>query len=137
MTKGCGAADSFSETCSAGRRLDHTIAGQEGLKDAKDLGGVPFCRALDAADHLAVAVDHKAGRQAAYPQGMPDLALGIDIDLEGFEPKLGDEGLDGLIAAAVFAYANTRRPPAEPRLQPLRRGHLAQARLAPGGPEID
>ena len=37
-TKGCGAAASFSRTCSAGRCLDHAIAGEEGFEDAEDLG---------------------------------------------------------------------------------------------------
>src|SRR5580693_8622497 len=37
---------------------------------------------------------------------MPDLAFGIDIDLDRFEPEFGDERLDGLVAAAVFRYCN-------------------------------
>src|SRR2546423_14750953 len=68
---------------------------------------------------------------------MADLALWIDVDLDRFEPELGDERLDGLVAAAVFGYRKHRDPLAEPRLQPLERGHLAQAGLAPGGPQID
>src|SRR5580704_16943107 len=68
---------------------------------------------------------------------MPDLAFAIDIDLDRFEPEFGDERLDGLVAAAVFRYCKRRDPLAEPRLQPLERGHLAQARLAPSGPKVD
>ena len=67
----------------------------------------------------------------------PTSLFGSSIDLDRFEPELGDERLDGLAAAAVLGYREHGDPLAEPRLQPLERGHLAQARLAPGGPEID
>src|SRR5690348_13697423 len=104
MTKDCGAAASFLKTRSARRRLDDAIGRKERLKDAEYLGRVPLRRAFDAAEHFAFAADQKAGRQTPRPEGVPDLALGIDIDLDRFEPEFGDERLDGLVAAAVFRY---------------------------------
>src|SRR5690349_14325669 len=68
---------------------------------------------------------------------MADLALGVDVNFDGFQPEFGDEWVDGLVAAAVFGYREHCDPFAEPRLYSLERGHLAQARLAPRGPEID
>ena len=79
----------------------------------------------------------KAGRQPSHLEGAPDDALGIEIDLDRFEPELGDERLDDLAAAAVLGDREHGDPVAEARLQPFERRHLAQARLAPGGPEID
>src|SRR6516162_849159 len=82
-------------------------------------------------------VDKEASRQPAHIERMPELALWIEVDLDRLEPELGNERRHALRPATILGDGEHRNPVAETGLQPLERGHLAQAWLAPGGPQIE
>ena len=123
--------------CSTGRGLDDTAAGNEGFDDGEHLCRSPICPAFDPAQDVAVTVDQKTGRQAAHVERVPDFAFRILIDLNRFEPELGNEWRYDLRPAAILLDSEHRNPIAEMGLQQIERRHLTQARFAPGRPQVE
>src|ERR1700756_762186 len=102
MRTGCGAADPFSGMFSTERRLDDLVIAEKGFEGLQQLGRVPFRGTFDPPQHSSLPIDQEAGRQTLDFEGPFGAALGIEIGLDGFEPELAEERLDGLAAAAVL-----------------------------------
>src|SRR6516165_3492907 len=123
--------------CSMEGRFDHFLVAEKRIEDLQQLGPIPFRRAFDPAKYHSFPIDQEAGRQTLDFESLFRGALWIEVSLDRFEPEPAEKRFDGLAAAAVLRYRNDGDLIAEARLHPLERWHLAQTRLAPGGPEID
>src|SRR5262249_54214833 len=109
-------------------------AAQKGLRR----GAVPLLGAFEAAELGAVAVDEDAGRQAAHAEGLAERRFGVEIGLQYLEVELLEKGIDDMRPAAVLRHQDDGEIRAlHGGCEAVERRHLADAGLAPGGPEID
>ena len=102
------------------------------------LVGVPLGGAYHAADLAALAIEDDGRRQAQHPQRARGLEAGIGEGLEVGDIEFIEEGLVDLGALAVLRDADDGElVAAEPRREAIERGHLAAARRAPRGEEVE
>src|SRR5271169_5977132 len=134
---GCGAAVCSSRTCSTERGLDDLVGTEERFENIQKLGGVPFGRAFDLTEYSSFPIDQKGSRQTLDLESPSRGALWIEVSLDRFKPELVDKRLHCLAAAAVLRYRDDGDLVTQTQLHPREGWHLAQTRLAPGGPEID
>jgi uncharacterized protein YbaR (Trm112 family) len=128
-------------------RLDYDAARQElvsrraGLAfpiQRPGLGGVPVGVAEEAGDLVAVAVEDDRHRQAGHAHRAGELALRVGVGGEGGDAGLLAEGGDRLGGVAAGGDGEDREVVAAALAgERVERRHLAAARRAPGGPEVD
>ena len=68
---------------------------------------------------------------------MAEIAFRVEVDLELLQTHGIDKRADPLGPAAVLGNRRDDQPAVEVRLQAVERGHLLEAGLAPGRPQID